>query len=215
MGWLILIFLSLSIFDIRNYLRKDFAGFFLLFLLTCSEHSIARGFIAYLSPSLPSFIHVLRRNLYWFQTGTVNECSGSCFFPPIPFVFLFSFSHSFIAGIVPIMLSFSFPLPPSVSPLPVVKQQGPCDSKLRKLPIKGNMYLTKESQEEKLVCIIAKERVIWRHLSWTGQFPVSGAGQKYPSQKKKKSRKREKDTPPFFSCNLLHFATMHNFAMAG
>lgn len=140
------------------------------------------------------------------------------FFPPIPFVFLFSFSHSFIAGIVPIMLSFSFPLPPSVSPsLPVVKQQGPCDSKLRKLPIKGNMYLTKESQEEKLVCIIAKERVIWRHLSWTGQFPVSGAGQIYPSQKKKKkkSRKREKDTPPFFSCNLLHFATMHNFAMAG
>lgn len=47
------------------------------------------------------------------------------------------------------------------------------------------MYLTKESQEERLVCIIAKERVIWRHLSWTGQFPVSGAGQKYPPQKKK------------------------------
>lgn len=107
----------------------------------------------------------------------------------------FRFSHSFIAGII---LSLLFPLPLSVAPsLPVAKQQGPCDSKLRKLPIKGKMYLTEESQEERLVCIIAKERVIWRHLSWTGQFPVSGAGQKYPPQKKR-SRKREKDTPPFF-----------------
>lgn len=81
----------------------------LYFLITCSEHSIAHGFIAYLSPLFPSFIHLLRRNLHWFQTGTVNECSGSSnlVFPSFPFLLLFSFSHSFIAGIVPIMLSYS------------------------------------------------------------------------------------------------------------
>lgn len=34
------------------------------------------------------------------------------------------------------------------------------------------------------VCLKAKDRVIWRYLSWTAQFPVSGTGQKYPETKK-------------------------------
>lgn len=99
----------------------------------------------------------------------------------------------------------------SCSPLPhclllpslaLVKQQGPCDSKLRKLPIKGYMYLTGESEVGTGVCIKAKERLIWRCLSWTGQFPVSGTGPAYPETEK--SCRRGKDTPPRFSCDLLH-----------
>lgn len=34
------------------------------------------------------------------------------------------------------------------------------------------------------------------------------------SPEKKDPGRGKRDTPPFFSCNLLHFATMHNFAMA-
>lgn len=120
------------------------------------------------------------------------------FFFPFLFCFYLVSPIFFIAGIVPIMLSL-YPSPPASPSLPVVKQQGRCDSKLRKLPIKGNMYLNKESQEERIVCIIAKERVIWRHLSWTGQFPVSGASQKYPLPPQKKDPGKGK------RINLLFF----------
>lgn len=175
-----------------------------------------------LSPFLPSFIQLLRRSLYWFQVGTVNEGFSlsvqTCFFPFIFCFYLVSPILTLLAlsPYLPFSLSHSPPsLSLSIAPsLPVVKQQYPCDSKLRKLPIKGNMSLTRESQGERLVCILAKERVIWRHLSWTGQFPVSGPGQKYPV--KKNIQEEEKGYTSFFphvtSCN--HFATKHYFAMA-
>lgn len=105
-------------------------------------------------------------------------------------------------------LSPSLSFPPSLS-LGSVKQQGPCDSKLRKRPIKENMYFTGESEGGMGVCRKAKERVIWRCLSWTGQFPVSGTGQKYPETQK--SSTRGKDTPLSFSCDLLHSANYDEF----
>lgn len=77
------------------------------------------------------------------------------------------------------------------------------------------MSLTRESQGDLVVCIIAKESVIWRHLSWTGQFPVSGSGQKYPEKKKKIQEEGKGYTsfsPHVTSHN--HFATERNFAMA-
>lgn len=112
--------------------------------------------------------------------------------------FLLSFSGS--VSFIPFLHCLHCPL--HTPSLALVKQQGPCDRKRRKLPIKEDMYLTGESQEGTGVCIKAKERVIWRYLSWTGQFPVSGTGQKYPETRK--SCRRGKDTPPPFSCNLLH-----------
>lgn len=117
----------------------------------------------------------------------------------LPLFFLLSFSVS--VSFTPFLHCLHCPLhSPSLA---LVKQQGPCDSKLRKLPIKGDMYLSGESQGGRGVCIKTSERVIWRYLSWTGQFPVSGTGQKYPETKKKSSR-RGKDTPPCFSCDFLH-----------
>lgn len=114
------------------------------------------------------------------------------FFFGFPLLSLTVLPYSSTALIVP------FPLLPSLA---LVKQQGPCDRKLRKLPIKEDMYLTGESEGGTGVCIKAKERVIWRCLSWTSQFPVSGTGQKYPEKSS-----RVKDTPPHFSCDLLYSA---------
>ena len=71
------------------------------------------------------------------------------------------------------------------------------------------MNLTGDSQGGTAVRIKAKERVIWRCLSWTGQFPVSGTGQKYPETEK--SSRRGKDTPPLFSCDILHPANQAEF----
>lgn len=154
----------------------------------------------------------------------------SSFLPPLLFCFSGA-THPFQTGtIVLVVLSFSYcnhfcssplSLPvlphssatkhcPLLSPsLASVKQQGPCDSKLRKLPIKGDMNLTGDSQGGTVVRIKAKERVIWRCLSWTGQFPVSGTGQKYPETEK--SSRRGKDTPPLFSCDTLHSANQAEF----
>lgn len=46
------------------------------------------------------------------------------------------------------------------------------------------MYLTGERELGTSLHTRAKERVIWMCLSWTGQFPVSGTGQKYPETEK-------------------------------
>lgn len=144
-----------------------------------------------------------------FQHGLLSFLFISFFHLVSPVLSLLALSPSLPFSRSPIALSVA----PS---LPVVKQQGPCDSKLRKLPIKGNMSLTRESHWERVVCIIAKERVIWRHLSWTGQFPVSGAGQKYPEKRKKKIQEEGKGYT-YFSPRVTshnHFATEHNFSMA-
>lgn len=196
------------------------------FWIAGSEHSIP-AFIGY--PFTLPFFHsashkiiilVLIPNSYnLHESFSLNVQALLTWSSLFPFRFFFHLVSPFLSllALSP-SLPFSFsPIALSIAPsLPVVKQQGPCDSKLRKLPIKGNMSLTRESQGESVVCIIAKERVIWRHLSWTGQFPVSQAGQKYPEKKKKKIQEEGKGytsfSPHVTSHN--HFATEHNFAMA-
>lgn len=151
------------------------------------------------------------------------------FFFPFPFyhivsILLFSFSYSYLfqtgtrthkhlwfKGLrSSFCISFSpFPYclhcPILPTPLALVSNNRVfCDSKLRKQPIKSDVHLTGEREGGAGVCIKAKERVIWRYLSWTGQFPVSGTGQKYPETEK--SSRRGKDTPPRFSCDLPHSA---------
>lgn len=65
------------------------------------------------------------------------------------------------------------------------------------------MYEERAKRGGRGVCLKAKDRVIWRYLSWTAQFPVSGTGQKYPETKKNLCIAGEKDTPPRFSCDSL------------
>lgn len=101
-----------------------------------------------------------------FQTGTILHkalqfmCSGSSDH------ILFLSSSSVSVSFTPFLHCLYCPLH---SPSPsLVKQQSPCESKRRKLPIKTDMYLSRESQGGRRVCIKANERVIWRYLSWTG-----------------------------------------------
>lgn len=70
-----------------------------------------------------------------------------------------------------------------VAPLPAlsIKHCSSCHSKQRKKPIKGATYLTGERGSA--VCITTKERVIWRCLSWTGSFPVSGTAKNIQKEK--------------------------------
>lgn len=144
--------------------------------------SLLPALLPLLLPLLSPFIHVF---LLWttlslskFEWNTRQ--TGTVFHWSLIVQQLFNFISSRFLPCPRLSLSF-------YTPLRIFQTTGPLWQQTKEATNKERyVWAERAKRGGRSVCLKAKDRVIWRYLSWTAQFPVSGTGQKYPETKKKK-----------------------------